>query len=242
AMQFEAAEEHLRAALASQGDRGTRADAASTLARCTIVSGGRSADTTVDALASLAEEFRPLDRERSLKLGAELLMVTTVIPRLRPALAARLNAFRDQARGHPGYEAVAQIHEAQEQLFRAGPAADAVADVQAAFAAGLPPTAQTGAMYLALTTLQLGESYDLAAQVLDVGLEGAGNEGRGTGQALTHARRAAIAPARGSLADAQVETETGLQLLEPPHFAVLHLLATAIVVHVERGELDVAAE
>jgi DNA-binding CsgD family transcriptional regulator len=242
AMQFEAAEEHLGAALASRGDRATRADAASTLARCTIVSGGRSADTTADALASLAEEFRPLDRERSLKLGAELLMVTTVVPRLRPDLGSRLNDFRDQARGHSGYEAVARIHLAQEQLFRAGSAADAVADVQAAFTAGLPPTAQTGAMYLALQALQHAESYDLAGQVLDVALEGARREGHATRQGLIHAQRAAIALARGSLADAQVETETGLHLLEPPHFAVLHLLATAIVVHVERGEFDVAAD
>jgi DNA-binding CsgD family transcriptional regulator len=241
AMQFEAAEEHLRAALASRADPIARAAAASTLARCTIVSGGRSAETAVEALASLAEEFRRLDRERSLKLGSELLMVTTAIPRLRPGLAARLADFRDQARGHAGYEAVARIHDAQERLFRAGPAAVAVADVQAAFAAGLPPTAQTGAMYLALVTLQLGESYDLAGQVLEVALEGARHEGHATRQGLIHAQRAAIALARGALADAQVEAETGLHLLEPPHFAVLHLLATAIVVHVERGELDVAA-
>ena len=42
-MQFEAAEEHLRAALASGATLTTRAAAASWLGRCAIVSGGRSA-------------------------------------------------------------------------------------------------------------------------------------------------------------------------------------------------------
>ena len=60
-MQFEAAEEHLRAALASGAALTTRADAASTLGRCAIVSGGRSARAAADALTSLAEELRPAD-------------------------------------------------------------------------------------------------------------------------------------------------------------------------------------
>ena len=46
----------------------------------------------------------------------------------------------------------------------------------------------------------------------------------------------------GSLHDAQVEAETGLLLVEEPHFAVLQLVATAIVVQVERGALGTAAE
>ena len=77
AMQFEAAEEHLRAALTSGADLTTRAGAASMLGRCAIVSGGRSAEAAVDALASLGEELRPLDPERSLELKSELLIVTT---------------------------------------------------------------------------------------------------------------------------------------------------------------------
>ena len=86
------------------------------LGRCAIASGGRSAEAAVDALASLAEQLRPLDPERSLELGAELLMVATAVPRLRPGCAAHLQRFREQARGHPGFEAVARIHAAQEQL------------------------------------------------------------------------------------------------------------------------------
>ncbi|MBV8987286.1 MAG: hypothetical protein JO372_01870, partial [Solirubrobacterales bacterium] len=64
ATQFEAAEEHLRACLASGADLSTRADAASMLARCAVVSGGRSAGEAVHALATLGQEFAPLDRER----------------------------------------------------------------------------------------------------------------------------------------------------------------------------------
>jgi hypothetical protein len=116
--------------------------------RCAIVSGGRAAETAADALRSLAQELRPLDPERSLELGSELLMLTTAIPRLRPGLAVQLQHFRDQARGHPGFGAVARIHGAQERLFQGAPAAAAVEEVQAALAAGLPPGAETNAASL----------------------------------------------------------------------------------------------
>jgi DNA-binding CsgD family transcriptional regulator len=241
-MQFEAAEEHLRAALTSGAALTTRADAASMLGRCAIVSGGRSAQAAVGALTSLAAELWPLDPERSLELGSELLMVTTAIPPLRPGHAARLRRFRDLARGHPGFEAVAKIHGAQEHIFRGSPAAAAVEEVQAALRAGLPPAAETNAAFLALLTLRLAERYEPAVWLLDVALERARREGHATRQGIIHGQRAAIALAQGSLHDAQVEAETGLQLLEEPHFAVRQLVAVAIVVHIERGTLDAAAD
>ena len=241
-MQFEAAEEHLQSALTSGAEPTIRADAASTLGRCAIVSGGRSAEAAVDALASLADQLRPLDPERSLELGSELLMVATAVPRLRAGLAAQLERFREQAAGHPGFEAVARIHTAQEQLLRGDSAAAAVEEVQAALAAGLPPAAATNATFLALLMLELGEQYDLALRLLDVALEGARREGHATRQGLIHGQRAAIALAQGSLHDAQVEAETGLLLVEKQHFAFLQLLAVAMVVHIERGDLEAAAE
>jgi DNA-binding CsgD family transcriptional regulator len=241
-MQFEAAEEHLRAALTSGAALTTRADAASMLGRCAIVSGGRSAQAAVGALTSLAAELWPLDPERSLELGSELLMVTTAIPPLRPGHAAQLRRFRDLARGHPGFEAVAKIHGAQEHIFRGSPAAAAVEEVQAALRAGLPPAAETNAAFLALLTLRLAERYEPAVWLLDVALERARREGHATRQGIIHGQRAAIALAQGSLHDAQVEAETGLQLLEEPHFAVRQLVAVAIVVHIERGTLDAAAD
>jgi DNA-binding CsgD family transcriptional regulator len=242
AMQFESAEEHLHASLASDADLTTRAVAASTLGRCAIVSGGRSAEAAVDVLASLAQELRPLDPERSLELGSELLMVTTAVPRLRPSLDEHLQRFREQARDHPGYEAVARIHGAQERLFQGGPAQEVVDDVQSALMGGLPPAAATSAAFLALLTLQFGEQFELALRLLDVAEERARQEGHTTRQGLIHGQRAAIALAQGSLQDAQVEAETGLLLVEQRHFVVLQLLAVAIVVHVERGELEAAAE
>ena len=69
-MQFEAAEQHLRAAAASEADLTTRASAASRLGRCAMVSGGRSAQAAVSALTSLAAELRPA-RPRALT-GARL--------------------------------------------------------------------------------------------------------------------------------------------------------------------------
>jgi DNA-binding CsgD family transcriptional regulator len=241
-MQFEAAEEHLSSALTSGGEPMTRADAASALGRCAIASGGRSAEAAVDALAALADQLRPLDPERSLELGSELLMVATAVPRMRGGLAAHLERFRDQAAGQPGFEALARIHTAQERLLQGGSAAAAVEEVDAALATGLPASAATNAALLALLTLELGERYDLALRLLDVALEGARSEGHATRQGVIHGRRATIALAQGSLQDAQVEAETGLMLVDEQHFALLQLLAVAMVVHIERGALDTAAE
>ena len=137
---------------------------------------------------------------------------------------------------------MARIHAAQEQLVQGGSAAAAVEEAQAALAAGLPAGAATNATFLALVTLELGEQYDQALRWLDVALEGARHEGHATRQGLIHGRRAAIALAQGSLHDAQVEAETGLLLVENQHFALLQLLAVAMVVQIERGELAAAAE
>jgi DNA-binding CsgD family transcriptional regulator len=212
------------------------------LGRCAIASGGRSAEATVDALASLSDQLRPLDPERSLELGAELLMVATTVPRLRSGLPAHLQRFREQAAGHPGFEAVARIHAAQEQLVRGGSAATAVEEAQAALAAGLPAGAAMNATFLALLILEVGEQYDQPLLLLDAALEGARREGHATRQGLIHGRRAAIALAQGSLHDAQVEAETGLLLVQNQHFALLQLLAVAMVAHIERGDLEAAAE
>ena len=240
-MDFAAAEHHLGAALTSGGALATRAEAASLLGRCAIVSGGRSAQTAADALTSLGEELRPADPDRSVELGSELLLVTTAVPQLRPGLPAYLERFGELARWHRGYAALTRIVRAQERLFRGAPAAAAVAEAQAALMTELPPRARTDAVLLALMTLHYGEQYDLATRLLDIALDGARQEGHATRQGLIHGQRAVLALAQGALHDAQVEAETGLLLVAEPHFTVLELLAVAITVHVERGELDEAA-
>ena len=242
AMEFEAAEDHLRACVNSAAELETRAEAASLLARCVIVSSSRSAEAAVGALASLAEMAWPLHHERSLELASDLVMVATVVPPMRRELPMHLQRFRDRARGHPQFEAVASIHDAQAQLFEGNPVAPIVDAVQAALAAGLPPSAQTASAFLAFELLRHGERYDLVLRALDAALERARSEGHTTRQGLIHAQRAAIALAMGSLQDAQVEAETGLRLVHEPHFAVIQLLAVAIIVHVERGTLDSGLE
>ena len=241
-MQFETAEEHLRAALASSAVLATRADAAISLGRCAIVSGGRSASAAAEAMSSLAGELWPADPERSLELGAELLIVAGSVPPLRPGLAARLRAFRDLARGHPGFEAVARIVGAQDQLLHGASAAVATDEVEAALMAGLPPSAQNTAGLAALLTLIVGERYELADRLMDAALERARQEGHATRQGILHAMHAASALAQGSLHDAQVEAETGLLLVEHPHFIAQLLVAVAMTVHIERGALDAAAD
>ena len=242
AMQFEDAEQHLRACLTSGGDLATRADAAAALTRCAVVSGGRSADVAVDALVSLARELFSHDAERSLELGSYLLTIATAVPQVRPGFAGHLQRFRDQARGHAGFEAVARLYSAHEELYRGGSAEAAADEIQAALAAGLPPSAATNAGFVAVTALRLAERYDVALRLLDLAQDGARREGHMARQGLIHGQRAAIALAQGSLRDAQVEAETGLRLVEPPHFVVLQLLAVAIVADIERGALAEAAE
>src|SRR5215469_366555 len=159
-MQFEAAEEHLRAALASGATLATRADAASWMGRCAIVSGGRSAGAAAAALSPLAGELWRAVSERSLELGSELLIVACSVPELRPGLAARLRRFRDLARGRPGFAAVTD-------------------GVWAALA-DLPSSVQNIVGFSALFTLVVGERYDLAALVMDPAMERARRAGHAT--------------------------------------------------------------
>ena len=240
ATDFAAAEESLRAALASDAAPEIRADAASTLARCAIVSSGAGAEEAADALTALAEELRTTDPERSLALGSELLMLSTALPQLRAGVPAKLARFRTQARGHAEYEAVADIHEASERLLAGAPADDAMAQAQAALTAKLPPIATNMAALLALITLRLGERHDVAEPLLDLALRRARAEGHATRQGILHGERASVALARGALHDALIEAETGLMLVEYPHFVVPQLLAVTITVEIERGELDAA--
>jgi DNA-binding CsgD family transcriptional regulator len=241
-MQFEAAEKHLRAAVTPEATLTTRVSAASWLGRCAIVSGGRSAQAAADALSSLAAELRPLDQERSLELGSELLMVTMSVPQLLSGPPELVRRFADLAGGHPGFEAVARLYRAQEQRLLGAPAASAMEDLQAALTAGLPPVAETNALLTTLWTLRLGEQYEPVARLLDMALERARREGHAARQGIVHGHRAAIALAQGSLRDAQVEAETGLLLVENPHVVFVQLVAVAMVVHIERGELEAAAD
>ncbi|MFL5863748.1 MAG: ATP-binding protein [Solirubrobacteraceae bacterium] len=242
AMQFEAAEQHLAACLASSVDPMTRAEAASWLARCAIVSGGQSAESAIKALMSVVNEVQPLSADRALQLGSELVMVATGVPRLRDTLAQHLDWFRDQAQDHPGFEAVARIHSAHEQLLLGGSAAAAAEETLAALVAGVPPGAQNTAGLVALFTLRLSERYGTALRLLDGALEAARREGHVTRQGIILGQRAAVALAQGSLHDAQVEAETGLLLVGEPHFGLAQLMATAISVHIERGALAEADE
>ena len=242
AMQFDEAEEHLHACLASQGSLETRADAASMLGRCAIVSGGHSAESALDALASLAEEIALRDEVRSLELGAELMMLATAVLRLRDRLPELLPRFREQARGHAAYEAVARIHTASAELFEGGSAAAAMEKVEGALAAGLPPGSETTAAFLALLLLRWGERFELALRMLDAALERARREGHATRQGIIHGQRAAIALAQGALHEAEVEARTGLLLVEKPHFVFLQLVAVMVAVLTERGALAEAQE
>ncbi len=242
AMRFDAAEEHLRGVVNSGADVELRAQAASMLMNCAVVSGSRGTDAAFGALSSLSEELAPLDAERSLEMGCDLVMLATCIPQLRSGLDAHRRRFRDQAPRAPAFEAVARIHIAQEQLTRGEPAEPIADEVEAAFAVGLPPSRATNAGFLARTYAAGRGALELPVRLLDLGLDGARRLGHAARQGLIHGQRAAIALARGSLHDAQIEAETGLRIVEERHFAFPQLLSVAIAVHIERKELDAAEE
>ena len=240
AMQFEAAEEHLRAAITESGSAATRVSAASWLGRCALVSGGSTVEAAASVMESVVDELGPEERERSLDLGSDLLVLGAAVPQLRWTLPDRLARFRRQAAGDPHYEAVAQIYAALEDLMHGKPAAVAVDQARVAVAAGLPAEAAANTLFVALATFVSGEAYDIAMPIIDAGLDLSRQQGHAARQGLLHGQRAAIALARGALDDAQLDAEAGLALVGERHIAVLQLAAVATVVYIERGELEAA--
>jgi DNA-binding CsgD family transcriptional regulator len=237
-MQFEPAGEHLHRAITTSTSAATRANAASWFGRCALVSGGSNVEAAARMLESVAEQLGGDDRERSLDLGSDLLALIAATPPLRGELAGRLERFRREAAGDRRYEAVAEIHAALDGLLHGGSAAIAVDQAQAGLAKGLPAQAMSNTMFVALSTFVWGEAYDAASAIIDAGLELARRQGFVAREGLLRGQRAAVALARGALDDAQLETEGGLALLGERHAAVLQLSAVAMVVYVERGDLE----
>jgi DNA-binding CsgD family transcriptional regulator len=240
-MDFEAASKHLEASVAANSSAGTRASAASLLGRCVLVSGGHNAEEAASVMEVVAAELGPSEDERSLDLASDRLMLHAVAPQLRAKLPDELARFREQAAGDPRYEAVAQIHAAHLGLVRGGRAANAVDQVRAAVATGLPAQAVTNTLFMALTTFVQGEAYDDANAVIDAGMEISRQQGFAARQAILHGQRAELALARGALDHAQLEAETGLALVGERHAATLQLASVAIAVYIERGDLEAAA-
>jgi DNA-binding CsgD family transcriptional regulator len=237
-----AADEHLRAAVATEAEPKVRARAAALLAPAAIISGGVSAEAAASTLESLASELREDDRALSLALSTDLLMLSAAVPRLRPLLPARLERFAEQTAGDEAYVAVAEVHAAHERLLSGGStAAAAVERTETALARGLPRRTMTNTLFVALTTLSLCERHDLATRWLRAGLEVARREGHAARQGFIHGQLAVNALAQGELDEALVEAEMGMALVDERHSAWLQLVAAAIAVHLERGDLEAAA-
>jgi DNA-binding CsgD family transcriptional regulator len=241
AMRFAAADEHLRAAVTARVDAATRARAASQLGFCSLLSGGASAEAAVSTIEAVLEEIGAENREAALDLESDLLVITGAIPRLHAGKAARRERLGRKVAGDPHYEAVVQIHAAQEALAAAEPADASVQRAQAALAAGLPPGTMVSTAFVALTTFIRGERYDIAGALINAGLEVARRQGHTARQGILHGLRASIALARGALDDAQIEAESALALVDARHFVVVQLAAIATAVHIERGDLEAAA-
>ena len=216
-----------------------------TLARCAIVSGGLSADVAAESLGAIADELRPLDPEQSLVLRAELLILANVVPSVRHVLARAAAALPRAGAGRPrlrgGGAPPRRVRAARSAVGRADDVVEEVEEGARGRAAA--PRRPATRVLLALITLRFAERYELALRMLDTGpRRWPRAEGHAARQGVVYSLRAAISLEQGSLRDAQVDAETGLQLVAEPHFSVCQLLAVLIAVHVERGELDRAEE
>jgi DNA-binding CsgD family transcriptional regulator len=235
--EFAAAEEHLLDALATPAPAAVHLQAATWLGRLAIAS-GRS-QTAATALDALLAELEAVDEELSLEVEAELTNLCMNELSLRRLLPERLERFRRRAEGNPSFERVALVYLSVQRFVRGEPAADAADELEAALADG--PLVNEPAMYVAINGLRYAERFDASARWLELGLEAARARGLPIQIAMIHGERARQALVCGSVGDAQLEAQAGLDLIGERHFALPRLAAVAIEAALERGELEAAA-
>lgn len=230
---FARAEEHLLAALAAPAPAAEHVRAATWLGRLAITS-GRSAAAAA-ALDGLLTELEGADEELALAVEAELTNLCMSELPLRRLLPERLKHFLRRAEGNPKYEPVALVYESVERLLRGESAADAAETLERALASG--PFDSEPTNYVAINGLRYAERLEAAARWLKLGLEAARARGHSVQLAMVQAERARHALLRGSVADAQLEADAGLEVIDASNFVFPRLTAVAIEAAIERGDL-----
>jgi DNA-binding CsgD family transcriptional regulator len=228
------ADEHLRAAFAAARDSQTRNRAATWLSRMAITGKPEAADA---GLAALREQQLDADPEIALEAEAEAVALTRITLSLRHLAGESLAAFVDHAIGHPRFEPIALCHVASERMVSGAPAKEIGPVAERALAEG--PT-DPFALGTAIEVLISSERHTAAARYLDRTLAAARAYGLAAQLAGLHSERARLRFALGDVGDADVDIQTALELADERHFMLHRMVATAVDVALERGDLEAA--
>jgi tetratricopeptide (TPR) repeat protein len=237
-LDYERTETHLREALDAQGDVSVHARAAIWLSRCAMVSG--SPELAVTALEAIRRQLDRADGELALELEAAAVTVTRLELSLRHLVPERLDEFVRRAAGSSRFEPIASVHAAGERMARGAPAAEVAEAITGALRTG--PPQDPYAFSIAVDTLIRIERYEVAAPLIDMALEMARAQGLGSQLAAMHTERAKLALGRGALADAHLDIQLALELVPDRHPLLPAIVAVAMEVALERGELEAAEE
>ena len=234
----EAAEAHLLAALESPADPADHARAAIWLSRASI-SFSRPQAARV-ALEALLEQRDNADGQGALELEAAAVVLTRLELSLRELSAERLDEFLRRAGDHARFEPIARLHAVGERQAAGAPASEVADEVVGILRTG--PPADPFAFHAAIDLLIRTERYDAAAPFIDAALETTRALGLPAQMAALHTERALMEVGRGALADADVDVQIALELIPDGYFLLPHVFAVAMVVALERGELERAQE
>jgi DNA-binding CsgD family transcriptional regulator len=234
----EAAEGHLLAALETSAAPAEYARAAIWLSRAALTFSRPQAARM--ALEALLDQRDRVDGEDALELEAAAVVMTRLELSLRKLAPERLGDFLRQSAGNARFEPIARLHALGERQAAGAPAAQVADEVLAILRAG--PPADPFAFYGAIDTLIRTERYDAAAPFIDAALETARALGLPAQVAALHTERALLGIGRGTLADAQLDARLALELLPDGYFLLPEVVAVAMAIALERGELERAGE
>ena len=234
----EAAEGHLLAALETPADPAEHARAAIWLSRASI-SFSRPQAARV-ALEALLEQRGKVGEEAALELEAAAVVLTRLELTLRELSAERLDEFLRRAGDNAHFEPIARLHAVGERQAAGAPAAVVADEVIGILRAG--PPADPFVFHAAIDLLIRTERYDAAAPFIDAALETTRALGLPAQVAALHTERALLGVGRGALPDADLDVQLALELIPEGHFLLPHVFAVAMLVALERGDLERAQE
>ena len=235
---YRAAEEHLLAALEAPADPTEHAHAAIWLSRAAITFG--RAEAAERALEALLDQRDKVDGETALELEAAAVTLTRLEFSLRRLAPERLGEFLRQSAGNDRLEPIARVHALGERLAGGAPA-DEIADDVLGILRTRPP-ADPFAFYMAIDMLIRTERHDAVAPFIDAALETTRALGLRAQVAALHTERAQVGIGRGALADADLDVQLALELVPDGHLLLPEVVAVAMEVALERGDLGRANE
>lgn len=237
-MQFDAADTHLRVAVALADEPGQRALAGFSLGRF-LEACARPADA-LTVLRQAADDASVAENSAlRTRIDAELAGYARIVVRERPLLRHQLAVLDPRsADGWPPLAAVVQAHEAFELALAGSPARDVQAAARRAAAGGqLAP--DLSALYIAAHALLVADGTGPATRLLEQAAETAATRGLVVAVSLCRAQLALAALWRGDLPAADDELDRSDQSLVPNH-ATPQLLACRIQLALERGSVPTA--